>query len=420
MEVFYIVQLEPKHDPLRIKFGKSDKIGSERELAARTYCPYAEVLRLYSVSNGSRMEQFAETLARTTYGASRPGQKQVLLSDAPWLPRNRRLYASKNGKTRVAKRGVGKELLRFKSWADLQNFLKDITKEVGMTGGQVQKSSKPQEPKQRKAVKIEKKKAEPIDRSGEPVRWSHLKHMRTSPAHYLYYRDVAVEESAAMRVGAFVHKMILGGPRQFVVFPGKTRRGKAWDVFEGEHVGETILNSRESNLSHAIANALHHDRQAMEVLGQGAKEETLNWTINGRKCSGTPDVLGEGLTELKVSMTADPSRIYWHAKRMGWLGQLGWYANGAKEAGVIDEEHPGLQHITLVAVEPKPPHVVTVFDLTQDDIDEANATWWACWERLMTCEEASHFPGYTDNVVARWDRPEAPTTIIMDGEEVEV
>ena len=163
MQAFYIVQLEPKHDPLRIKFGMSDDEDSKRELAARTYCPYAEVLRLYRVPDGVEMESIAESIGRQQYGASRPGQSQVRLQDCKWLPRNRRLYASMNGKTRVAKDGVGKELLRFKSYDDLQDFLRTITNEVRQRRGRVIKSKKPVQGKSRAGVTEEAASAALVD-----------------------------------------------------------------------------------------------------------------------------------------------------------------------------------------------------------------------------------------------------------------
>lgn len=243
-----------------------------------------------------------------------------------------------------------------------------------------------------------------------PVHWSSLSRILKSPAHYRYWLDKEVEETAAMRVGSFVHKMMLGGHRTFELFDGH-RRGRAWDEFKQEHADSTILNRREWDLSKAIADALEANEEAMTVLRYGDKEKPLSWRIGNRECAGTPDVIGDGLTELKITADASPDRFPWHARRMGWLGQVAWYENGASQYKP--------QRLSIVAVEMAPPHVSVVYDLDEQATEEAHRTWRAAWERLMLCEENNHWPGYVEGIAVLSGQAE-PQTIIIDGEEMEV
>ena len=56
-----------------------------------------------------------------------------------------------------------------------------------------------------------------------------------------------------------VHALVLepeNFDRDFAVYEGKTRRGKAWDAFQIEHEGRTILNTREHGEAETIAAAV--------------------------------------------------------------------------------------------------------------------------------------------------------------------
>lgn len=243
-----------------------------------------------------------------------------------------------------------------------------------------------------------------------PVRWSSLKWMALSPCHYRYFLGQAVTETPAMRMGSRVDSNVFGTRREdFAIFDGD-RRGKEWSAFKEQNAGRTILTRDEDDTSLAIAAAVNANEHARDRLELTNRQRRCEWHIAGRECAGTPDANDMlRVSELKVSASANPDRFMWHALKQGWLGQLAWYAHG------LDIEHPEL---SIVAVEPKPPHVVTVFTLTDNAIQLGRQQWRLYFERLRACEEADHWPGYCESPVPL-DAPDK-VTVTVDGEEVDL
>lgn len=257
-----------------------------------------------------------------------------------------------------------------------------------------------------------------------PLHWSDLSKMQKSPAHYRHHMDSKGkpghgEATAAMRFGSLVNDRLLGTTAygtEFVVWEGGRRQGKAWDAFSEEHAGQEIVTVDESSMADAASAAVRFHPVAGPLIQSGAIEKRINWEFNGRACSGTPDVLGPtALVDLKVTGDANPDRFMWHAIRMGWFGQLGWYRDGAIRSGLPD---PKRCHI--IAVEAKPPHVVTVFDLTDAAIEFGRCQWRALFERLMTCEASNQWPGYCATSTAL-DAPDTDSFLLnINGEDTEV
>jgi hypothetical protein len=229
-----------------------------------------------------------------------------------------------------------------------------------------------------------------------PVRISRLKLIARSPAHYA---AATVEETLAMEVGSSVHSMVLGGPPviAWTKLSDKgnpcPRRGKDYEAFEADNPGAIILTPEAFNDAHAIAEAVKADPLAMAAL-DGDRELEAKWRFGTRTCGGRIDAVPfDGVTELKVSRTSNPTDFIWHALRMGWLAQDVWYLDGLAAGGRM------LEHARIVAVEPKPPFAVTTFKLTAQAIDQARRTYRAWFERLLVCEDCDEWPAYAQNEV---------------------
>lgn len=244
-----------------------------------------------------------------------------------------------------------------------------------------------------------------------PVRWSALRHLAKSPAHYKYALEHGVTETAAMRIGSAAHGALLGGGRRFVLYDG-VRKGREWESFrDAQQDGATILNRREWDLAHTVALAVKTTPECLPLFEGSQLEKTLRWDIGGRACIGTPDALSRSLmtlADLKVTADASPTKFPWHAARQGWLAQLAWYSDA------IDPTHSLALHI--VAAEVAPPHIVTVYRLTDQAIEMGRRHYRALFERLMVCEESDSWPGYSQCIV-NLDSPEE-LTITLDGEEI--
>ena len=87
----------------------------------------------------------------------------------------------------------------------------------------------------------------------KPVRFSNLRLMAKSPAHYRAALDGEREDTLAMRLGRLVHALVLGG--DYLVWDG-TRRGKEWDRFAEENAGREIVTASELAQAEPVAAAV--------------------------------------------------------------------------------------------------------------------------------------------------------------------
>lgn len=222
-----------------------------------------------------------------------------------------------------------------------------------------------------------------------PVRWSLLKHIGRSPAHYKHARDAGVAETGPKRLGAAVHSLVFG-TEPFLVFAGSSRRTKEWQTFARENAGRLILLKDEAHTAAAIAASVMSTPHAIDRLLEGALEQPIEWEISGRACRGRPDVVNVDLVELKSGYDINPRRWYWECLKLGYIGQLGWYYDGLIAAGRTPP-----RVACIVAVESKPPYPVCVWDLDPDLLDTGRKQARLYFERLLVCESADEWPGYT-------------------------
>jgi len=230
----------------------------------------------------------------------------------------------------------------------------------------------------------------PVDDPEQPIRFSRLKLFSKSPAHFA---AALPEESSALDVGSAAHAMILGVGREVIAYPGKVRRGKEWEAFQSDHPDALILTKAEYGRASRMAKAVNDNADARRVL-DGIREQTMFWKLNGRLCRGTPDVRSDQfVTELKTGETSDPRFFPFKMRRFRYDAQLAWYSDGAVLAG-----HPDPKEHYVVAVEAAYPHVVTVFKVTRW-IANGRKSLRLWWERLLQCEAANEWPGYSQSVV---------------------
>lgn len=226
-----------------------------------------------------------------------------------------------------------------------------------------------------------------------PLRHSRLKLMGRSPAHY----HAAVErDTTSMAIGSAADALILGG-QAVVAYPGKQRRGKEWDAWQADQdPAALIVTQRELGLAQGMAAAVAINPDAMWALA-GTIRETLFWKREGLPCRGTPDVRNDArrfLTDLKTSETSDPSRFPWKVRQYAYHAQLAWYRDGIERSGL-----PRPATCYIVAVEQLPPHVVTVFRLTEHTLDMGDRLNRLWLERLRVCQSSDYWPGYSETVL---------------------
>lgn len=248
------------------------------------------------------------------------------------------------------------------------------------------------------------------------VRFSNLKCMAKSPAHYLAALT-GRDDSPSMRKGRALHSYLLGDSDAVLVYPGR-RAGKKWEAFAEENCGREILIDSEIRDVDGMRESLIYNRDAMLLL-KGQRERDIRWLLGGRACGGRPDVIGESfVTELKTCRTAQPDRFVRQALWMHYHAQLAWYRQGVRLSGLGKP-----QSAYVVAVESSRPYPVTVFELTQRALEQGERLCRLWFEELRGCEENDVWPGYTHGPVF-FDVPDDDDgdgfTVRIDGEELEV
>lgn len=235
----------------------------------------------------------------------------------------------------------------------------------------------------------------------EPVRFSRLKFMAESPAHYA---DGVTDETSAMRKGSATHAYLLGGAEKVVVYEGGARnpKFKAWQEFKAEHPGKHILIPSELAAVEGMRRSLERHPRAMELLDDGVQETRIEWSLGARRCAGTPDVVKplpgrKRLVELKTCMSSKPGRFQWQAKNMHYHAQVAWYADGlartmAYTPGAVDE-------VYVVAIEQKRPYPVTVYPVSESVLRAGRAQCQLWLAELLECERTGLFPAYAQGDV---------------------
>lgn len=230
-----------------------------------------------------------------------------------------------------------------------------------------------------------------------PVRYSRLKLMALSPAHY---QAATLDQTYAVERGSAVHSIVLETeevlPWEKISDKGNQcpRSGKDFDKFQADHPGAIILMPGEYRAAKAQADAIRANPLAMRVLS-GRRENEIAFKLGGRDCGGRPDSYDRKLVaELKCTVSSKPSKFARQARNLGYKGQVVWYGDGLRAAGLADPED-----YYIVASESAAPYVVTVFKLTPDAVEQARRTYRGWFEQLMVCEQSNEWPGYAQGVV---------------------
>lgn len=229
------------------------------------------------------------------------------------------------------------------------------------------------------------------------LNWSRLRLLERSPAHYKAgYGD----ESDSLRLGTAVHMAVLEPARyakEYVVYPGKTRRGKEWEAFETDAVrrGLTVVSRSEQAKTLAVRDAVHGNRRAMEYLSGGKPEVTYEWTIGADdvrfECKGRADYVGPlGIVDLKSTQCAAPKAFAHSVLKYGYDGQAAWYRDGYQRS------HGARVPFTIIAVESAPPHLVTVFRMPDAVMQRGQERYETLLAKLHDCQTRNYWGGYVE------------------------
>jgi hypothetical protein len=228
------------------------------------------------------------------------------------------------------------------------------------------------------------------------VRFSDLKEMRISPLHYRVRSQVEHPDTPSTILGRAVHAAVFE-PELFeaeYVVCDLDRRTKAWKEFREENDPEKILKPSERDNVLRIADAVHANPAAAEVLAlPGQAEQVVTWidpeTGIARKARmdwATPPDL-HIVTDLKTAADISDNGFGRAAGRYCYHGQLVDYAGGLEvETGVPYDA-------LIIAVENTDVADVRVIEIVGAELDSGRQLVRALHDRLAECLETDTWPG---------------------------
>lgn len=249
----------------------------------------------------------------------------------------------------------------------------------------------------------------------EAMNWSTLKNMAVSPRLYRRRRDHPLPDTPAMLMGRAIHSAVLepesfpneyriAEPRQCAgttktgaqcskpAIPGGTlchMHGGDAEADELDELGVAILTQAQGETVGHCVESVNGHKAARELLERALQREvSIEWEIDGRRCKGRIDALGDGvLVDLKS--TRSLARFGWQARDMLYHGQLAWYLDGAVAASRLDEG----AEVYIVAVESVEPWDTAVIRLTGGEIEEGRCLYRRLLSDLAACEQMNYWPG---------------------------
>lgn len=249
-----------------------------------------------------------------------------------------------------------------------------------------------------------------IDPASIPTRYSLLKRMALSPAHYFHACQSPQDDTLASRLGGFgddrsgalrfgtaVHLFLLGDAAKVGRYSGR-RAGNDWKKFQAERFEAgciEILNDREWGVATAVATAIKRNATAMRLLFDGTRvEERIDWSYSGKACRSTPDArAATHIADLKTSVTAEPGAFVRQALRMHYHAQLALYSFAVESTG-----SPRPSDAFLIVVEKSAPYPVTILRLAERALDVGERLCRLWIEQLLTCEASGQWPEYLQTI----------------------
>jgi exodeoxyribonuclease VIII len=246
----------------------------------------------------------------------------------------------------------------------------------------------------------------------EALNYSGSKELLKSPAHYIQYMNREREATKALRVGSYVHALVLDKPKAetaFAIAPVVDRRTKdgkaAYEAFTSAlQPGTTVLSADEADESMKIAAAALGciDRHGFKFK---ATEFMFMTTFMDANIKAAIDAVGESdgyLYDLKTCEDASPSGFLKAVRAYRYNLQANFY-KAAYTAGF--KEH--VQGFRFICVE-KETLQTAVYELGPDLMAYGYSDFIKAVETYKACLASNDWPGYSQEIQTL-DLNKAPT-----------
>lgn len=263
----------------------------------------------------------------------------------------------------------------------------------------------------------------------DPVNWSSLKHMLTSPRHYRHALAHPREDTDALRLGRLLHSMVyepatvdakyVVQPRFHAGWNDDTAIKNGWDggkqalaEWTADNCDKEIVPIAHWERAAGMREALMSDATTRAFIEGGLAEQPIEWTdmLTGIPCRGRVDHINGRLSDLKS--TSDLLGFDRQIARYKYHGQLAFYSDGL-EANGFEFEFPPV----FIAVESSAPYDVAVLTVSPEVLAVGRGMYRRALDMLAECRALDRWPGISRGEI----RPVALPAYAMDTEpEVEL
>lgn len=233
------------------------------------------------------------------------------------------------------------------------------------------------------------------------VRWSTLKLLDISPAHYHQALLESYADTDFKKLGRACHLGVYE-PEMFkatcVVWEGKVRRGGDWDAFVDRHPDSEILTVHQYETALAVGRAVRSCTMARPFIEGGKGEVTVLWRSGDVDCKSRIDFVSESgaLVDLKTVNRlggAAPTTFGWTCKNMKYVAQAAFYRRAYQS--VTGKLLPYF----LIAAETMAPYAVQVYQLSPSQLEDGEKHYEQLLEVYRGCRDRSRWPAYADEVL---------------------
>lgn len=263
------------------------------------------------------------------------------------------------------------------------------------------------------------------------INWSALKRMMVSPLAYKDHEETPDEDTPAKLLGRATHCAVLepewfaeryvvpellecaattkkGDPCSHYALPFAEHcgvhggQGEA-DTYRLNHPGVEVLTAEQGETVERCAAAVRAHHDAAEKLAGLQTEQVVTWTDpeTGVACKGRLDgVARDRVVDLKTCR--ELARFPSDAASKAYHGQLAWYLDGARAAGVVDDD----ARAWLVVVETAPPYDVGALEVAGAELEAGRNLYRQLLAEWTSCRETGvwygRYPTATRLELPRW------------------
>jgi hypothetical protein len=240
----------------------------------------------------------------------------------------------------------------------------------------------------------------------DAINYSSLKMLLRSPKHYRHYLDNGSRETRDMFKGTTSHVAILEPERfaiDYAVFPGKAKRGAAWESFKTEHADVAIIKAGELTEAIAMRDAVRADPLASAYLSNGRHEVTLVWIDQetGLKLKGRVDWLRNDNVLVDVKTARDATPFFFS----GSVAKLLYHVQCAMYLDAVETITGQEARFVVLAIEKSAPYDVVPYAVPEPVLGVGRDEYRRLLRLLIECRKENRWPGISNGFELQLNLP---------------